>query len=170
MKNKKITPKNVAVAIFVALCVFSYFYVEARDARESSHSGYDQYVAERQTNSDDYMDEQYHDYVIDHLNDISIAYEEAYMYAGETTMVTGPVADISILNDSNGSPSFIDLGEAYPSTDRFTIVIWEEHYDDVATLLNEISVNEIIYVEGCIEMYDGIPQIEVTDPSQINIL
>lgn len=166
MKNKKITPKNVAVAIFVALCVFSYFYVEARDARESSHSGYEQYEAKQQIkrNIEDEVAR------INYLNDASIPWGDYSDFIGETTMVTGPVADISILNDSNGSPSFIDLGEAYPSTDRFTIVIWEEHYDDVATVLNEISVNDIIYVEGCIEMYDGIPQIEVTDPSQINIL
>lgn len=153
--------------VVIAIFLFSVLLTPSRPTEEDMASSA---MAEYESEAEEHMEEQQHDYEIDRLNDISISYEEAYMHVGETTTVDGPVADISILNDSSGSPSFIDLGEAYPSTERFTVVVWEEHYDDVAAVLSNISRNDIIYVEGCIEMYDGIPQIEVTDPSQITIL
>lgn len=166
--NEKV--RNVIFALFVIACIVAYVVDKANEAKEHSSGSYEQYEAEHYAEKEKEEEEAR----VADLYDSSINYEdilyEPYEYEGQNLMIEGPVAEISILNDSTGSPSFVDVGEAYPSTYRISVVVWEEHYDDVAEALNAVSIGDIIFVEGYIEMYDGVPQIEVTDPLQIQIL
>lgn len=168
--DKKTIIRNIVIAICVVVCAVAYFRVKSEETRPHSQEAYEQYQAEHL----EYMEEQEEQARIDELYDRAVPYEDIiespYDYVGCDIKVCGDIADISILNDTNGRPTFIDMGEAYPSTERFTIVIWEENYEDVSFVLEDITYTSTIFVEGVVEMYDGIPQIEVTNSGQIQVL
>lgn len=166
--NEKV--RNVIFALFVIACIVAYVVDKANEAKEHSSGSYEQYEAEHYAEKEK---EEEAARALD-LYDTSLNYEdilyEPYEYEGQNLTIEGPVAEISILTNSNGSPSFIDIGEAYPSTYRISIVIWEEHYDDVVKALDTISIGDTVFVEGYMEMYNGIPQIEVTSAEQLEVL
>ena len=158
--------RNIVIAAFVIVCIGAYIYEKGEEAKDHSPGAYEQYqqelLAERASERNEHE--------LQHLRDMSVPYEDAWDFLGETYMIEGTIADISRAVDSTGSPTFIDLGEAYPSTNRASIVIWEEHLDDVSIVLDELSIGDSIFVEGYIDSYDGVIQIEVTDPAQIHTM
>ena len=87
---------------------------------------------------------------------------------GRVATIRGPVAGTKYAATSNGSPTFLDLGAAYPSQRRVTIVIWNENR--VKFGRPEIRYrNRTICVRGRVQRYAGVPDIEVTSPTQIAI-
>lgn len=153
------------IIVICIVCAWYWFFEKDHSGSYYDQEGYEEYQQEQ---LEEMQNEQKEAELL-HLQDMAVIYEDAKDYLYTDYMVEGPVADITYATDSSGSPTFIDLGEAYPSEDRFTIVIWEEHLSDVQSVLNDIEINDLIFVEGYIDMYDGIPQIEVTDPEQITV-
>ena len=97
----------------------------------------------------------------------AISWKDAKQYANDGDVcVWGEVKTISLSN-GNGNPTFIDIGKEYPNKNRLTIVIWDEsfsNFDDI-----ESYVGKSIYVTGEVYIYNGIAQIEVSDPEQIEV-
>lgn len=170
MIDKRTIVRNVVIAVFVIICAIAYLRSEAQEAQQHSQGAYEEYQSEQLTE----LYEEEEQARINQLYDMATPYEDVvsypYDYVGNDIKVYGDVADISLLNDTTGNPSFIDIGEAYPSTNRVTIVIWEENYENVSLIFQELTYDDTIFVEGIVEMYDGVPQIEVTDVGQIHIL
>ena len=168
--DKKTIIKNIIIVLFVIVCAIAYFKSEADEAKQHSQGAYERYQEEQlaKRNAEEEQSR------INELYDMAAFYEDVvespYDYIGCETKVYGNVASISLLNDTNGRPSFIDIGETYPSTNRFTVVVWGENYEDVSIALQNIGLGDTIFVEGVVEMYDGVPQIEVTNPGQIHTL
>lgn len=92
---------------------------------------------------------------------------EAASYIGEYKTVCGPVVDSNYASSSNGQPTFLNLGEPYPKPNRFTVVIWGRNRSQFSTGPERLYFGSTICVTGLIEEYRGIPQIEVSGPSQI---
>lgn len=155
----------ILMVLFLLGGVYFMFFDDSEKYADES-AMYESVLQESEAEAKEYRDEQYADYYAS-LTSSAVTYEDAKEYLYTEKMIEGPVADITYAADSYGSPTFIDLGEAYPSNDRVTIVIWEEHLDSLESILNSLEINDIICVEGYVDMYDGAPQIEVTDPSQI---
>jgi hypothetical protein len=87
---------------------------------------------------------------------------------GRTATVMGPVVGTKYASSSTGSPTFLNLGADYPSTSRFTIVIWIENR--AAFGRPEVRYrNRTICVRGLVYLYRGLPQIKATSPSQIRV-
>lgn len=94
-----------------------------------------------------------------------IEWWEAGDHIGEEYTVCGPVVRATYRADVNGSPTFIDLGAAYPDPERLTVVIWGDDrdrfpYDPEAHLTGDICI------EGLIDSYRGVVQIEAYGPEQ----
>lgn len=89
-------------------------------------------------------------------------YYNAYKHVGEYHRVVGPVASVKYAAQSNGQPTFIDIGKPYPSDERFVLVIWGEDMD--AGLYEMVTAvkagNAWLSVEGMIETYKGQPEIQ----------
>lgn len=86
---------------------------------------------------------------------------------GEPVAIKGAVAKVS-QPQTNGNPTFIDIGEAYPSENRVSVVIWEEdipRFDDVLDLQGK----EVV-IKGELAHYEDISSIEVSFPEQIEVL
>lgn len=81
-------------------------------------------------------------------------------HVGETYTVAGPVVDVYQAKDANGMPIFIDIGAAYPSDNRVTLVVWGEHYDDFAEMINAVDHGGAwLSVTSYLEVYEGSLQM-----------
>jgi hypothetical protein len=56
----------------------------------------------------------------------AISWNAALSHIGETLTVEGPVVSAHYASDSNGKPTFLNVGKDYPDPGRFTVVIWGE--------------------------------------------
>ena len=98
-----------------------------------------------------------------------IEWTQAVAHAGESLTVCGPVASAHFASDSNGQPTFLNIGNAYPDPQRFTVVIWGRNRGNFDPLPEEAYLEKEICVTGEIELYQGMPEIEVESPAQILI-
>ena len=98
----------------------------------------------------------------------TIPWNEAKNHIGDRLTVYGPVVSTNYAFSSKGSPTFLNIGKNYPDPNRFTVVIWGENRGKFSPP-PDISYKgkKRIYVTGLIEEYQGVPEIEVTSPSQI---
>lgn len=85
---------------------------------------------------------------------------------GRTATIKGPVVGTKDAHYSNGTPTFLDLGRSYPSSSRFTVVIWGENRGSFGTPERRYY-GRTICVRGLVGTYRGLPQIIARSPSQI---
>jgi uncharacterized repeat protein (TIGR02543 family) len=97
----------------------------------------------------------------------AISCTEAKNHIGERTTVYGVVVDTSYASGSSGQPTFLNLCYAYPSPNRFTVVIWGENRGNFSQPPEDYYDGKTIYVTGLIVSYQGVPEIEVSSPDQI---
>lgn len=87
-------------------------------------------------------------------------WHNAGSHIGETCTVAGPVVDVYQAKDANGMPIFIDIGAAYPSENRVTLVVWAEHYDDFAEMINAVDHGGAwLSVTSYLDVYEGSLQM-----------
>jgi len=98
-----------------------------------------------------------------------ILWSDASEYLGEERTVCGPVEGTHFANDSRGKPTFLNIGENYPSPDRFVVLIWGEYRDNFSRKPEKYYEGKTICAEGEIQEYEGIFEIEVQSPSDIEI-
>jgi hypothetical protein len=88
-----------------------------------------------------------------------IAWSDATDYAGTSQRVCGPLAGSGNSDDD----VFLNLGRDYPDTERFQIVVW-----DIGGL-DPIAYGATLCTAGTITLYEGVAQIELSDPGSIEI-
>jgi hypothetical protein len=96
-----------------------------------------------------------------------IGWRSAQDHLGETVNVWGPVERVSQPPGVSGSPTFLEVGNAYPDTDRLNIVIWGQDADGFISDLEDTFQGESVCVLGEVESYNGVPQITVRGPASI---
>lgn len=99
----------------------------------------------------------------------SVAWDAAAPYLGQTTTVCGPVAAAQFAQQTNGQPTFLNLGKAFPAPDRFQVVIWGNQRANFPTPPEIAYANTTICVTGTVEAYRGTLEITVHQPDQIQI-
>jgi len=98
-----------------------------------------------------------------------IEWNEAKQYIGEYKTVCGPVVDAYYASSTNGQPTFLNIGKDYPDPDRFTVIIWGDDRGNFPSPPEDYYFGKTIAVTGLIEEYEGIAEILVTSPSQIEV-
>jgi DNA/RNA endonuclease YhcR with UshA esterase domain len=98
-----------------------------------------------------------------------INWNEANGYIGEFVTVCGPVVSTYFATSTNGQPTFLNIGKEYPDPERFTALIWGRNLENFPFNPDEYYFGKTICVQGFVEEYEGILEIEVTDPEQIII-
>jgi DNA/RNA endonuclease YhcR with UshA esterase domain len=98
----------------------------------------------------------------------AVSWQSASRYVGRYVTIKGRVAGTKYASSSNGSPTFLNLGVDYPSSRRFTVVIWIENRSRFGRPEVRYS-GRTVCVRGLVETYAGVPEIEATSPSQIAI-
>ena len=102
--------------------------------------------------------------------DDAITWQEASQHIGETVTIYGSVASVDYSETSNGQPTFIDLGAAYPDASRVTVIIWGENRGAFPEPPEEMYGGKTICVTGVPYLYEGVCNIEVSSPSQIDFI
>ena len=97
----------------------------------------------------------------------AISWDKAKDHIGDRTTVCGPVAGTFYGSSVNGRPTFLNIGADYPSSQRFTVVIWGQNRSNFPQAPESYYKGKTICVSGLIQEYEGIAQIEVTTPDQI---
>lgn len=94
---------------------------------------------------------------------------EARHHIGEEATVCGKVASTRYAPGSRGQPTFLNLEKPYPNQ-LFTAVIWVENRGKFPKPPESLYRDESICITGELSSYRGIPQIEVEEPDQIEIV
>jgi len=97
----------------------------------------------------------------------AISWDKAKDHIGDRTTVCGPVAGTKYGATSSGKPTWLNIGKDYPSSERFVVIIWGDNRGNFPQPPESYYAGKTICVTGLIQEYQGIAQIEVTTPDQI---
>ena len=107
--------------------------------------------------------------VIPDISSDVIQWHEARNHIGERITVCGPVVSTKWASASNGSPTFLNIGNAYPDINRFTVIIWKDYRENFKVLPETYYQGKTICVTGLIIDYEGVPEIEVRSQDEIEV-
>ncbi len=100
----------------------------------------------------------------------AIPWHEAADHVGERATVEGLVAGTTYAADTDGKPTFLNLGVDYPDKRRSTVVIWGDDRGAFPEPPEDAYADRTICATGTIELYRAIPEIEVSSPGQIEVV
>lgn len=95
-----------------------------------------------------------------------IKVQDVSKHINDSVRVCGKAASIRFLENSEGQPTFINMGAAYPRQ-LLTIVIWGTVRSKFEKTPEDLFMDKEICVIGKIELYKEKPQIVITEPKQI---
>ena len=90
--------------------------------------------------------------------DDGLGWDHAREHAGTVQRVCGPLMSVRDTDDG----TFVNVGRDYPSADRFTFIFWDIY-------LEPIETGATVCGSGEIYLYDGVAQMEMWDPSALEI-
>ncbi len=96
----------------------------------------------------------------------SVTAKEAGKYIGKTISVCDKIFGGIFMSKSSGQPTFLNMGAAYPNA-PFTIVIWADARRKFKLKPEEFYRNKQVCITGEIIVFNGKPEMIVTDPTQI---
>ena len=88
---------------------------------------------------------------------------------GERVTITGPVEGTKFLSRSKGKPTYLNVGNAYPSNDRLVVLIWGSNRDAFPSAPEDAYDGVTVAVRGTVKVYEGLPEIAIASPEQIAI-
>lgn len=88
-----------------------------------------------------------------------LGWNQAHEYGGSIERVCGPLRS----KRPTGWGIFVNVGHDYPSSKRFTFITWGDWWMD------PLPSGSTICAAGNIYLYEGVPQIELSDPGQLEI-
>lgn len=90
----------------------------------------------------------------------ALGWDEASDYVGGIQRVCGPLA--TVRGDAQGV--FVNVGRDYPDPQRFAFVIWGDWW------LDPIEAGSTVCATGPIHLYNGVAQMELEHPSELEVL
>jgi len=98
------------------------------------------------------------------------SWNEAEKHVGERACVEGPVASVGT---SRGGDVFLNFGKPYPDPNRFTIFIPARHVGKFEAVFGPRFwtnlLGRTVRAQGEIRLYQGVPEIELSDPVNLSI-
>jgi micrococcal nuclease len=88
---------------------------------------------------------------------------------GDSVKLKGQVYAVKYLQQVKGSPTFLDVGGAYPN-EALTLVIWNNTRNKFKDPPEELFNNKTVSITGRILLYRGRPEIVISEPGQIEIV
>lgn len=95
--------------------------------------------------------------------------EEVAQHVGDSVSVTGKVYGGRYFPNSEGAPTLLNIGAAYPNQ-LYTVVIRGTARKEFAGVPERDLLDKNIRVSGRVEMYKGKPQVVVHRISQLNVV
>lgn len=102
--------------------------------------------------------------------DDPVAWDEVRLDdVGREVAVEGPVAAATTEPDVGGAPTFVNLGNPFPSEPRFDVVIYEDVRDGLDADPEDALPGEVICAAGELDARDGVPQIVLPSPLSLEV-
>jgi hypothetical protein len=99
----------------------------------------------------------------------TISWNEAGNFVNQSKTVCGPVVRTTFAQTTNGQPTYLDLGRAYPDPSRFSVLIWGNQRANFPSAPETLYRGKSICVTGKIITYQSTLEMEVRNPSQIQV-
>ncbi|MEW5717099.1 MAG: hypothetical protein AB1817_00585 [Chloroflexota bacterium] len=99
----------------------------------------------------------------------TISWSDAGNFVNQSKTVCGPVVRTTFAQTTNGQPTYLDLGRAYPDPARFSVLIWGNQRANFPSAPETLYHGKTICVTGKIASYRGTLEMEVRTPSQIEV-
>jgi hypothetical protein len=99
----------------------------------------------------------------------TISWNDASNFIGQTKTVCGNVVRTTFAESTNGQPTYLDLGRAYPDPSRFSVLIWGNQRANFPSPPEALYRGKTICVNGLIKTYRGTLEMEVRNPSQVQV-
>ena len=103
-------------------------------------------------------------------SDSYIGWDEAKSHEGETVTVVGKVVGTKYASDTNGKPTFLNIGLDYPDPDRFSVVIWDDSRKNFSKDPESYYLNKTVAVTGDLYLREGVVNMKIDDESDIEII
>ncbi|WP_191625308.1 hypothetical protein [Pseudomonas fluorescens] len=87
---------------------------------------------------------------------------------GRVKAFAGKVVEVVFRGNTTGKPTFINLGETFPSKRRLTAIIWGEDAEIFRDSLKRGLQGRTICVQGKVGQKDGVAQIILKDRAQLS--
>lgn len=109
----------------------------------------------------------------------ALSWREASKRVGDVITVQGPLFSSKYMENINGKPTWMDVGNKFPNSDRLQLVVWGSnrgnfdlpHIDKGGFDMERYEGRVVtVCAYGKVSMYKGVPQIELTDMSQVRIV
>ena len=97
----------------------------------------------------------------------AIPWYDAINYIGSYGTVIGPVVDTEWAEESQGKPTFLNLGLPYPDPGRFTVLIWIDGRWNFDVAPEEYYLGQTICVTGTIALYEGSAEMIIEGPEWV---
>lgn len=97
-----------------------------------------------------------------------VAPGEAGAHLGERARVCGRVTEGRYLPRVRGRPTFLNFGGRHPDQ-LFTAVVWGRDREEFSFRPEEAYRGSLLCVRGTVQEHEGIPQIVVSDPAQVEV-
>jgi hypothetical protein len=97
----------------------------------------------------------------------AIPWWDAINYIGVETTVIGPVVDTEWAEESQGKPTFLNLGLSYPDPGRFTVLMWIDARWNFDFAPEEVYLGQTVCVYGTIALYEGSAEMVIEGPEWI---
>ena len=98
-----------------------------------------------------------------------ISWHDVKNHIGEYVTVRGTVVNTQWAKNEKGKPTFLNIGRPYPVQDRFVVKIMGRYRKSFPTPPETMYYGKTIAVTGIINISNGVPQIEVSKPGDIEI-
>jgi hypothetical protein len=99
----------------------------------------------------------------------AVRWQDAENNVGQRRSVRGPVKSAVFARQSQGRPTFLNVGRRFPNPQRFTVVIWGRYRDRFPSPPESLYRGEYICVSGRIRLFEGVPETFLPGPGAIDI-
>jgi len=99
---------------------------------------------------------------------VKIKLEDISKHVGDSVTVCGKVAGIRFIKQSKNTPTFMNVGAAYPNQ-LLTVVIWGDVRKQYETAPEVLFKDKEVCITGKVELYKEKAQIVVNDKKQLVI-
>lgn len=100
----------------------------------------------------------------------TVGWRSAGEYLGERVTIEGPVVSTHWARDSQGQPTFLNIGRDYPHPDRVTVFIPGEYRSRFPSVPEDLFLGEQVRVTGDLQEYEDAVEIKVSSPAQIEVI
>ena len=97
---------------------------------------------------------------------VAIKLEDVGKHVGDSVKVCGKVYGVKYLQQAKNSPTFLNVGAAYPNQ-LLTVVIWEETRKKFEKYPEELFADKNVCITGRVELFKEKPQIVVASVVQL---